>query len=132
MIGPDTFVQGKILANTGWRENSIARPILAASLRTSAPFLVAVTLGLFAWHPDITGWVAIPALSLMIPAVLFHARTRYRLPLLYGLVPVLSGSIARMLAQPQLPSAGWAIPVALLVVVLGLTLARKPHRLERV
>lgn len=131
MVGPDTFVQGKILADIKWRDHSVARPILAILFRISTPFLVAVTLGFFAWHPTVIGWVAIPGLSLMIPAVLFHARTRYRLPLLYSLVPVLAGTLSGLFARPQPQATGMVIAVVVSLLALGLFLSRKPRRLER-
>ena len=131
LLGPDTFVKGKILARVKWGENSVAWLVLTALLRVSAPFLVAVSIGVFVWHPSSAGWVAIPAISLLIPAIVFHARTRYRLPLLYGLVPVIAVGIGHMLAQPQLSFVRSVIPMCVFVVILGLILAREPRRLER-
>ena len=131
MVGPDTFVHGKILAEFGKQEHSKAGLVFSALLRISVPFLMATTIGLFALRPTGAGWLAIPALSLLVPAVLFHARTRYRLPLIYGLVPVAAGSLGQILAHSPVAPTPRIISVAVAAAILGCVLAREPRRLER-
>jgi len=131
MLGPDTFVQGKILAEAKWERGSITQSVLSALFRASVPSVIALSFGMFILQPSRVGWMAIPSLSLMIPAVLIHARTRYRLPLIYGLFPVLAGSVCLTLVKPQPTQTGFVIRFVLIALVLWLVLARQPRRMER-
>lgn len=131
MVGPDTFVQGKILADKNGGSGSVSRSVLSSLFRVSVPFLAALSIGVLIWQPSRAAWLAIPALSLMIPAVLFHARTRYRLPFLYGLVPVLAGTLRLAIESPKEGSSLSALVSAALIAALLAILVRQPVRLER-
>jgi hypothetical protein len=96
----------------------------------SVPFLVATAIGLTLWSPNRIWWPVVPAVSLMVAAVSFHARTRYRLPLLYGLVPLLSAQIGQIAAGPEPLALQRAVPAIVAIAVVGLFLALRPRRIE--
>jgi hypothetical protein len=128
LSGPDTFVRGKLLEDTH-RRSGTARTALETLLRWSVPFVLSVGLVVVVLRPTSAVVLAIPALSLMAPAVMFHARTRNRLPLIYGLVPTIAGSVARVLTHP-LTMLEWTVG-GVVAVILCAILARVPRRTER-
>lgn len=130
MIGPDTFVRGKVLPTVSGLEGHPISPVLNAALRWSVPILAAASLVATGWRLTAAIGSCLPALSLLIPAVLFHARTRYRLPAIYGAVPALAASLG-LAAAPPTASVFSTVAVVALVVLVAICLARPPRRLER-
>lgn len=129
MLGPDTFIRGKLLEETGDRHHDVLKRVLEAMLRFATPLWIAGAAVLTGVAPSPAALLAVPALALAIPAVVFHARTRYRLPLIYGLVPAVAGSTVRLLTGPT-TGIDWLV-VAAAGTIVGLLLSRDPDRTER-
>ncbi len=129
MLGPDTFVRGKLLDPLSGPKPNPRRRILDATLRLTVPLWIAIGAVLIVWAPSPAALLTVPALALAIPAVVFHTRTRYRLPLIYGLVPAAAGAAAQLLAAPS-TAVDWLAVVAV-GSALGLALSREPRRTER-
>jgi hypothetical protein len=129
MIGPDTFVSGKLLAD--YDHGCVGSPGWAPHLllRRSTPLLIATAIVAVAWRPTSSAWLALPSLALLVSPILFHARTRYRLPLVFGLIPCLAGCLNVYLSG-QL-SASSLVLVASAIAAITAILARKPLRLEK-
>lgn len=127
LLGPDTFVSGKLLPASG----HLPRPGSSWGLRYSVPGLVAATVVLSCWRPDPATWLLVPAAALLLPAILFHARTRYRLPMIYGVVPVLAAHIGSLLGPSRYPTTLWMLSAVAMTILLWALLGRRPVRLER-
>lgn len=129
IVGPDTFVTAKLLSSENFGTCSRPELLTTALLRFSCPMLFASSAVLFLWQPSAAGWLAFPSLMLMLPPILFHTRTRYRLPVLYGLVPAAAGSLIAILFPAQ-PAGSWLIAL-LCTVAATLILTCHPRRVER-
>jgi hypothetical protein len=97
LVGPDTFLRQKVLPRDA------AYPDLAdrwrrrwdAALRIAFPLLAATVLISGLAGPRLPGGFAWPTLGLLAVAVLFHARTRYRVTALPALSLVAAQGIVR-------------------------------------
>ncbi len=129
MTGPDAFVGGKLLAGDDRGRCALSGRLATILLRLSTPLLLAMSVVVFATSPTSAMWLAIPPVVLLVPPVLFHARTRYRLPVLFGLLPALAGSLSVLLSGPH-SVLSWVLGAAGFSA-LSAILARRPQRLER-
>lgn len=129
MTGPDVFINGKLLPGDGHEQCIFSGSLATGLLRLSVPLFLAASIVVFAASPTTAGWLALPSIALLLPPILFHARTRYRLPVLFGLVPALAGPLNAHLSGPH-SGLSWIV-VAAAISVLTAVLAREPQRLER-
>jgi len=131
VVGPDTFVTGKLLTAENFSRCRVSERFRAALLRRAFPLLLAVAAVLWFWRPTAAVWSTLPALSFLFPAGLFLARSRYRLPVLYGLVPVVAGSLAEILYEDRALSIPAAVGALVLIAGICHLLSIRPNRLER-
>ncbi len=119
VLGPDTFVRQKLLPRgAAYPELGDApRRRWDAALKAGFPLLVTAALSAAAANGRIPGSYAWPTLGLLAVAVLFHARTRYRVVAL----PALSLFAAQEILRFQDTFAG-RLPAAALTFAGGLLL----------
>jgi hypothetical protein len=118
-VGPDTFVTQKVLDLPGAYPAIGAglRRFLILTLRIATPLLVSVALvGLVVSRPPVA--YAIPSAVLLGVAVLFHARTRYRLVVLPTLCLVAAQGVAGAVLTPHFGSLILSLGVLALLFVL--------------
>jgi len=129
MTGPDAFVSGKLFPGDDHERDSLSDRFTTSLFRLSFPLLLTMAMVVSAIKPTAAGWLALPSIALLLPAIFFHARTRYRLPMLLGLIPTISGSLTALISG-QHSAFSWILGCAA-VSILTAILARKPLRLER-
>lgn len=129
MLGPDVFVSAKIIASCNCRSFDLSKKILDASLRLTSPLVFAITIAFMVTGSDEFFPLVIPAVSLLAPAILFHARTRFRLPLIYSTFLFLSFLVHGFVVGGE--TRNESVGALFLAVGLFIVLSLKPHRLER-
>jgi hypothetical protein len=125
MLGPDTFVRAKLLPTL-----DLAQPVRGALdgfLRWAYPVLISAAVFSVVFRPRWETLAVLPGLSIIAAGVLFHARTRFRLPTIGGLFIVVAAAEPWRFdgVPPFRIIAASAIALALLLVV-----GRTPTRRE--
>ncbi len=115
LAGPDTFARQKLLPPDGAYPglDPRARRRWATALKIAFPVLVTILLISFTAVPRLPASFAWPTLGLMAPAVLFHARTRYRVTAMPALSLLAAQGIMRL--AESLPGR----PLAIAAVAVG-------------
>jgi hypothetical protein len=120
LAGPDTFIRQKLLPAAGAYPDlgERARRWWGAALRVAFPALLTAVLLAAAVGRRIPASYAWPALGLLAVAVLFHARTRYRVAALPALSLLAAEGLLRGFAHVS--ARPWdALPI---LVIAGLVL----------
>ena len=114
LAGPDTFVRQKLLPAEGAypQLGDRSRRRWDRALRVAFPLLVTIILSSIAVSPRLPESFAWPSLALLAVAVLFHARTRFRVVAMPALALLAALGLVRLAAAlPGRPELSGAIAI---------------------
>jgi hypothetical protein len=127
LLGPDTFVRGKILPSLGFDRAPAPMALLDSVLRFGFPLLAATLVGVAIANGSALMAVALAGTAPLIGAAAFHARTRFRLPAIPAAMVAIAVGLAPTAAAP---SASRIAIAAVFAIIVLLASSRQPVRSE--